>query len=558
MGGGSSVRRGGARAPLRYRGTTLGATAIAQIRRIVRECTGLTRTQISRRVCRYFGWRCTSGAFAVQSAMGLLARLEREGVIGLPPLRRRPDLRRSARRVVSDAPMPSFVHPERTSVALLVRPLRLDEREAYRAHLDRHHYLGWRQPPGNFLGHVAFLDGEVVALLGWATATLHNRARDEWIGWDAAARSRNLRCVATNVRFLMLPASGVAERGKNLASRVLSSSLHRLSADWQEIHGHPLLLAETFVDGSRFLGTCYRASNWILVGQTSGWSRSGKNYSFHGLPKDVFVFPLHRRARARLCAADHPVNALERGERSMMLDVSRLPLEGQDGLFDLLSTIKDPRDPRGVRHKAPGTLAMAVTGVLAGARGYSAIAQWIDDLPGEVRERLGGSRYRRPSLSSIRRLLIAIDVAELNRLVGEWTLRHRDLDLRGEGIAIDGKTLRGSRDGGSPPVHLVSAVLHADGEVVAQTQVPDKSNEITSVEPVLSGLNIEGATVTGDAMFTQTEIAKHIVEEKNADYLCTVKDNQPTLRKNIENMGLESFSPALHDDVSGTRAHRDS
>jgi len=436
--------------------------------------------------------------------------------------------------------------------------VRLNEREAFRELLDRHHYLGWRHPPGNALGHIAFLNGRVVAVVSWATASLHNQSRDAWIGWDVHSKSRNLRFVATNVRFLMVPPIGDAEEPKNLASRVLSSSLRRLSADWQAMHGHPLFLAETFVDSSRFRGTCYRASNWISVGETKGWSRRGKSYSFHGRLKEVFVFPLHRKAREKLRVGIDAMNVSIGGEECMLMDIARLPLEHDDGLLDLLRSVKDPRKPRGVRHKSHAILAMAVTAILAGVRNVSAIAQWIEDLPGDVRERLGGSRYRKPSRSTIRRLLIAMDVADLDRKVGEWTMRHRDLDLAGQGIALDGKTLRGSRDGNSAPVHLVSAVLHRDGEVVAQTRVPDKSNEIKSVEPVLSGLNVEGAVITGDAMFTQTAIAEHIVEVKKADYLFTVKDNQPGLRIAIENMGLESFSPGAYRHQPGPRSHRDS
>lgn len=557
-GGSSSGRRTLVLTPIRYRGTLLGPQALSQIRKIVRECEGGSRTHVVRRICRFFGWCCANGAPAVQSAMGVLARVEREGLIRLPAARRRSVAPRASNATRCEfAAMPSFAAPPAGANGVFVRPLLLEERDSYRTLLARHHYLGWRRPPGNALGHVAYCGGEVVALVGWATATRHNGPRDRWIGWQAPARARHLRFVATNVRFLMLPLTGAAGTAPHLASQVLGASLRRLSADWQALHGHPLLLAETFVDGSRFKGTCYRASNWIRVGETSGWSRRGKVYSFHGQPKEVFVFPLHRRARERLSAADPPAHAGGMGVESMMMDVTRLPLEGDAGLLDLIGDVADPRRRRGIRHSAKGVLAMSVTAVLAGMKSLAAIAQWIEDLPGEMRERLGGNRYRKPSMSTIRRLLFAIDVAELDRRLGEWTMRHRNLDLQGQGLAIDGKTLRGSRDGGAAAVHLVSVVLHRDGEVVAQTRVSDKSNEIKSVEPALRGLAIAGATVTGDAMYTQTAIAKHLVEEKQADYLFTVKDNQPGLRVDIENMGLESFSPAVRHDLARTRAARD-
>jgi hypothetical protein len=126
--------------------------------------------------------------------------------------------------------------------------------------------------------------------------------------------------------------------------------------------------------------------------------------------------------------------------------------------------------------------------------------------------------------------------------VGQWLQSHGS-KLADQGIALDGKTLRGSADGDGKAVHLVSAVLHADGTVIAQTRVPDKTNEIKSVEPLLEGRDIHGAMVTGDAMFTQKDIAKYIVQDKQADYLFTVKDNQPTLRQDIESLHLGDFPP---------------
>jgi hypothetical protein len=174
-------------------------------------------------------------------------------------------------------------------------------------------------------------------------------------------------------------------------------------------------------------------------------------------------------------------------------------------------------------------------------------------LPAEIRKRLGSTRPQPPNESTFRRLFARIDPVEFDRKTSEWVRRHKE--VVGKGIALDGKTLRGSGDGDTPPVHLVSAVLHEDGTVLAQTRVAEKSNEITSVKPVLKELNVEGAVITGDAMFAQTEIAKYLVEEKKADYIFTVKDNQPGLRAAIENMSLESFSPSVRPEKPWTRTH---
>jgi len=130
--------------------------------------------------------------------------------------------------------------------------------------------------------------------------------------------------VVNNGRYLILP----WVQQPNLASRVLGTNLRRLSNDWQAVYGHPVLLAETFVDQARFRGTCYLASNWVCVGQTKGWSRHGAQYNEHGQPKAVFVYPLQRNALRRLRA---PLAAPDTtgGDKTMTLDVDKLPLDGE-------------------------------------------------------------------------------------------------------------------------------------------------------------------------------------------------------------------------------------
>jgi hypothetical protein len=336
---------------------------------------------------------------------------------------------------------------------------------------------------------------------------------------------------------------GPARAVQNLASQVLSRSTRRLGADFQALYGHTVLLAETFVDPERFRGTCYLACNWIQAGETAGWSRRGTTWWQHGRRKLVFLLPLHRRAHEWLAAGDSPCDPTANRGGLWMVNVAQLPIEGQDGLLEVLAGMTDPRMRRGRRYSVVTVLAQALMAVLSGCRSYAAIAQYVEDMDGALRVRLRGSRWRGPSESTFRRVLSRLDARELDRRVGAWLSRHRD--VTGAGIAIDGKSMRGSRDGSQPPVHLVSAVLHQDGAVLSQTRVPDKTNEIRSVVPLLDDVEIQGAVVTGDAMYAQKEIARYIVEEKRADYLFTVKDNQPTLRSRIESMDLESFSPSL-------------
>jgi hypothetical protein len=138
--------------------------------------------------------------------------------------------------------------------------------------------------------------------------------------------------------------------------------------------------------------------------------------------------------------------------------------------------------------------------------------------------------------------LKSIDVHELDRRLGQWMARH-SLAL-GKAVALDGKTVRGSADGERPAIHLMAALTHDEGLVVAQRCVADKTNEIPTVVPLLDGVELRGAVVTADAMHTQKATASYLVEEKGADYLFTVKDNQPTLRQDIQHLGHGAFPPS--------------
>ena len=427
----------------------------------------------------------------------------------------------------------------RADATLLVRPISADEQLGWRAHIQRFHYLGDAALVGESLRYAAYLDGELVALLSWSAATLHNRPRDRYLSWDEATKRANLHWVVNNARFLILPWI----RQPHLASRVLGRTLRRLSRDWEQAYGHPVVLAETFVDTSRFRGTCYRASNWLYVGETKGWSKSGGTYRFNGLPKSVWLYPLRHDFKEQLCNRAG-VRTTEEG--LMVLEVEKLPLHGQGGLFEVLCGVPEPRKARGLRHKIQSVLAAAVCATLAGARSITAIAEWAAEQSVDTLKLFGSKRGKPPSERTFRRVLHVVDVGEIDRRTGQWMAQQRQL-MAGKGLAIDGKTVRGSRNAGGKALHLLSAITHGDGTVVAQVAVDSKTNEITQVEPLFKDLDIKGAVVTADALLTQKEIARHLVEDKGADYVFTVKDNQPTLRQDIEALNLDAFPPSAHD-----------
>lgn len=536
MNGGRPKRGSGAQRAVVFRGVLVGPREQQRIQKFIAGRPRATRDDLARGVCKLFGWQRPNGEPPVRACTALLIRLERMGVLRLPAIRRPRAPRRpcgpelTAELVlVPSATWPVSVDP---NAPLVVRPIAEAERLGWRAYMQRFHYLGDCRLVGESLRYVAVLGDELVALLGWSAASLCNEPRDRHLGWDRAAKARGLHQVVNNSRFLVLPWVAVP----NLASRILGANLRRLSADWEAVYGHRVLLAETFVDTSRFAGTCYRASNWRYLGETKGFAKRGSQYSFHGRSKAVFVYPLHRRATELLCAPPCAAAARDDEEASMRtLQCEELPIEGESGLFAVLGTITDPRKRRGVRYPLQSVLAVAVCATLAGAKSFGAIYEWSADQTRELRKRLRCWRGRAPSERTIRRVLLAVDAQEVDTKVGQWFVGLRQ--LRGHALALDGKTLRGSRDGeDGDAVHLLAAVVHGSGEVVAQTRVDAKTNEITRVAPLLGELDIRGAVVTADALLTQREIARHIVEDKHADYVFPVKDNQPTLRKDISDL----------------------
>lgn len=234
---------------------------------------------------------------------------------------------------------------------------------------------------------------------------------------------------------------------------------------------------------------------------------------------------------------------------AMCVDVNRLPLEGKGGLIEVLREITDPRKRRGIRHPIESVLALAVMATLSGMRSFEGIAEWAKDLPKDRLRRLRCWCHRAPSEPTFRRVLQSVDADEIDAKVGKWLA---GLASR-EPISLDGKTLRGSADGEEKAWHLLGAITHHSGVVVSQEKVDGKSNEITAAKPLLEQVDLEGTTVTADAMHTQTDLASYVVEEKNGHYAFIAKDNQPTLREDIEALDWGSFFPSGAELRQGAR-----
>ncbi len=214
------------------------------------------------------------------------------------------------------------------------------------------------------------------------------------------------------------------------------------------------------------------------------------------------------------------------------------------GLLERLAEVPDPRDPRGVRHALAGVLTLTACAVLTGATSLLAVGEWIADAPAQVLERLGiridpllPTRLV-PAESTVRRLLARIDGDALDQAVGRWLADRRPqpsgADLRG--VSVDGKSLRGAAKAKGRRIHLLAAMEHTTGLVLAQLDVGEKTNEITCFQPLLDTVaGLAGTVVTSDAMHTQREHAGYLLGRK-AHYIVIVKGNQKKLRKQLKSL----------------------
>jgi hypothetical protein len=221
-----------------------------------------------------------------------------------------------------------------------------------------------------------------------------------------------------------------------------------------------------------------------------------------------------------------------------------------EDLQQRLRALPDGRRPRGQRHPLATVLTIAITAVLAGSRGYTAIAEWASRLTQPQLKRLRArynprtKRFEAPSEPTIRRILQGGDVASFDASLSDWLLGLTDPT---QAVAVDGKTLRGAvREDGSR-VHLLSAFLHEQGITLAQREIPAKTNEIPEIKPLLAPVPLQGRVVTADALHTQRETARFLVEDKQAHYFFTVKENQPTLYGDLKALDKTHFPPACGD-----------
>ncbi len=285
---------------LTFRGRTFGNGELELMRQTAREFSALGVTEIARTVCELLEWKRPRGGLKNHECRQLLERLQAEGFLELPAVRKLGG--RGPRRadVSGSCCEPALVECsasecEPIELVLVEGPA---ESRRWREQVERYHYLGCRVPFGAHLRYwVRHRERELACLL-WTSPAWKMQARDEWIGWSDEQRRHNLQSIVNNGRFLILPWVHV----KGLASKILARSARQMPRVWETRYGCRALLLETLVDAARFRGTCYRAANWIQVGQTAGRGRMDREHTAPAQAvKDIYVYPLARDARQQLC-----------------------------------------------------------------------------------------------------------------------------------------------------------------------------------------------------------------------------------------------------------------
>ncbi len=426
------------------------------------------------------------------------------------------------------------------------------EREYFDRLLIAEHYLHSAQLVGEQLRYVAEYQGQWVALLVWSAAAYKLKWREAWIGWTDRQKQRRLPLVVNNSRFFIPEPYHIP----NLASRVLKLTGQRLSADWEQVYHHAVLVAETFVDPEQFRGTTYQVSGWTRLGDTQGFERSHQDfYQAHERPKQLWVRELREGARTILRGRNLPA-AGRACEQDQPPDCPQSPeeLRQMKALFGDLPEWRTRRPDFPIASLVAVTVCALLCQVCLGQRDLAGFARNLTrdqmkalGFPRDWSRRI--HRYTPPSESTFARLLVHLDNQALQHALLRWldqVLGRRD--PHGDQVSVDGKERLNSQGAA-----VVSAYSVQRGRWLGSEAVAAGANEIPAVQRLLPRVDLEGSRVTADALNTQTETARIVVQEKGGDDLFTVKGNQSGVAANVQQLYTKlarAFSPS-GSDVAG-------
>jgi hypothetical protein len=422
--------------------------------------------------------------------------------------------------------------------------------------LKAHHYLGDLKAVGERLHYsIRDADGGWLGVMIFTSASRRLRHRDGWIGWTDEQRRRRLCLVVNNARFLLLPDRTVP----NLGSAVLKRVCARLSADWEERYGHPVLVLETFVDPSRFSGTVYMASGWKELGLTRGNARKGRDYyEAHGQPKRLFVRELVGGGCRSLQA-----ETLKPSLAQVDADAPKRCTQNSQELGSLKERFKQQvpeYHKQRCTYPVYALLSIIAAAHLAGApRGQKDLAVFASSLSQTQRRALGirrkayGKHYPSPGQSTFSRMMSEVDIDSVETVLIQWQQEIRGEEPEDELVCLDGKIPKHS--GGK---NVLTASTSPGQHYLGCAIVKDKTNEIPAARELFGKLDLDGKLVSLDALHTQRQTARELVINHGADYVFTVKGNQPTLCAHIEQClddpAAPFLSPKTRPATSGSKA----
>ena len=424
---------------------------------------------------------------------------------------------------------------------VLVRLIHPPEKKRWNREVKKHHYLKNAALVGEQLRYVVTTaEGTWVALLGWNAPAYHLKAREEYVQWSEAQRQARLHLIAQNSRFVIL-----ADRRKypNLASKALALCTARLSEDWLQEYGHPIVLVESFVDKQWFRGTCYKAAGWQAVGYTVGYRRVAEDfYELHERPKELWVRSLDRRATAWLRAEVLPASL--RPHEKKLPPRSVVKIEQLPSLYERFSSLVDWRKPHGKRHRLPTAMTIMAMACLSGVgQGYRAVSRFAQRLTKPQRRALkcwihpDTLEYHVPSEAVFQRVLQQVDRQAVERIALAWQDDLLQPETE-EAVVIDGKEVRGG------DVLLVGAAAQPSQRCLGVEPVDCKTNEIPTARELLQRLDVVGKVVQLDGLHTQHRTVAQILYEKGADYSLILRDNQKTLLRTAQTLLPADLPPS--------------
>jgi predicted transposase YbfD/YdcC len=425
------------------------------------------------------------------------------------------------------------------TVKLLVRPEDIRKCDQI---LVEHHYLHSAKLVGEQLRYAGLWKGQWLAVATWSAAAFHLKARDKFIGWTEEQRRQRLPLVVNNSRLYVLADCHYP----NLVSRFMKLMLGRLSSDWESAWGHPVALAESFVDPGQYRGTAYKVSGWSQLGYTRGWKRSAVDfYEQHDQPKQVWVRELVKNACGKLRAAELPApwaGTLSPAPPRCTAKVGEIA-----SLMERLGReIPEFRRKQALAYPIAGMLTLIAMAVFSGVtKGYEDLADYAATLSqGQLRalkfrtDRHTG-RVRCPQRSCFACVLTGVNPERLEQVLLLWQEQVLG-PVQDRLVIFDGKEIRHA------DVESVSAVS-GTGRWLGSTLVKAGSHEIPAAREQLAKLDVVDKIVLADAAHTQVKTVRQILYDQGGDYLLTVKENQKGLFKTLATLFTQRrFSPSAH------------